>query len=124
MSDSEYLTELRRGSKLRGEPEPDEDLLTLLLPVLRADVALSCAYMPLGAGGHAFDITTIGWTADQDVGADAMSEWSRYGLIRHTVLLGNEFAFRSAPDALRRLLVADLSLVRSVPPLPMKAHAR
>jgi surfactin synthase thioesterase subunit len=103
-TDEEYFSELRHGCQIRGEPEPPQELLSLSVRVMRADIALTCDYVPDGPDGAQFDITTIGWTNDPHVLPEDMDEWAAYGKVRHVVLPGGEYTYRSAPEDLLQVI--------------------
>jgi surfactin synthase thioesterase subunit len=112
MSDVEYGDELRRGCRSRQDPEPYPEIVTMVVNVLRADVNLSCGYVPSGPVGKPLAITTIGWTTDRDVRPEEMALWDRYGERRAVVLDGDEFSFMGGPESLCRVLAEDLAVHR------------
>jgi surfactin synthase thioesterase subunit len=106
MADSDFAAVLSANRRRRGEEAVPDELLAMAVPVLRADVELSCAYVPVGPELGALALTTIGWREDPHVQCGRMSGWSAYGRVRHVVLDGDESTFRNAPDKLRDVLAS------------------
>lgn len=124
MTDDDYIDQLVRGAVTQGFPEPDRELAAMAIRVLRADVELSCGYQPLGPTADQLKVTTVAWTDDHDVSAAEMTDWSRYGLVQHHLLAGDEFAFLAAPHPLLALLTATTATPSLLPLLSLGTATR
>lgn len=109
MTTEQYVAQLTRGARAQGLPDPDPELATLAVRLLRADVELSCRYAPPGPTGAPLLVTTVAWTDDHDVTADEMADWSAYGPVTSHVLPGDEFSILFAPAALLQLVAGTFS---------------
>lgn len=110
LSDAEFLTELRR---LNGTPPAvleHQELMELLLPVLRADFALSEAYR--FPGGEPLDcpITAFGAIDDAEVSREALAAWREQTRSEFALHLfpGGHFYLVDNPDSILAAISGEL----------------
>lgn len=99
-----YLTmtdEQLRAELVSLSSDLDESVLDVVAEVLREDVEANKAYQLAEPVLVDTAITTIGWSADQEVAPELMSGWDRYSEKVHRVVLpGVHHTFLDAPAAL------------------------
>ena len=110
MDDDELREEVRRLIRVMGGAEPREDLVSLSLRVMRADVNANKSYRMATPVRLPCRISAIGWADDTNVPARLMPGWRDCGQTVFRLLPGSHFDFLSAPQALREVLLADMGL--------------
>jgi medium-chain acyl-[acyl-carrier-protein] hydrolase len=110
LPEPEFLVKLR---ELNGTPEEvlqHEELMRLLLPILRADFAVNETYEyteeePLDAG-----ISAFGGLGDEEVTREDVEAWKQHtrGRFRMRMLPGDHFFIHSAKDLILESLARDL----------------
>lgn len=108
LPEPEFVEELRR---LNGTPEPvlqHPELMTLLLPTLRADFAINETYVYQDEEPLDCPISAFGGLEDQEVSRDDLAAWRVHtrGNFRLQVFPGGHFFLHTA----RSLLLQTLSL--------------
>jgi len=111
LPEREFVARLR---ELDGTPQTVLDnpgFLRMMLPVLRADFTVSETYVHRPGPPLDCPVTAFGGADDPDVGTTELESWSRHtsARFRAEILPGGHFYFSSSPDALLRLLVAELA---------------
>ncbi len=110
LAEHQFLEELRH---LNGTPEPvlrDPEMMQLLLPMLRADFALSETYVYVDDEPLDCPITAFGGIADSWAGDDALSAWrvQTNSIFRLRMFPGDHFFLNSAREALLTEISKDL----------------
>src|SRR3989475_2452062 len=108
---AQFVQELRR---YRGTPEAvlaNQELLELLVPVLRADFQLFETYVYQPDEPLDCPISAFGGLSDVEVSQEDLAAWRRQttGLFTFTLLPGNHFFIQSAQAQLLSALGLDLS---------------
>ncbi|NER81855.1 MAG: thioesterase, partial [Leptolyngbya sp. SIO1D8] len=113
LSDSDFIEELRR---LNGTPEAvlaNEELMQLLLPVLRADFAVLASYtyrseLPLNC-----PITAFGGLQDPDVSSEMLEAWQKQtaAVFAMQMFLGDHFFIHTAQPLLLKSLSRSLNRI-------------
>ncbi len=115
LSDSDFLLPDRqfraRLRELNGTPPEvldSDELMDLLLPVLRADFAAAARWRYRPSRPLSCPVTVFGGTSDREVAAEALHGWSRHttASCRVHLLPGDHFFLHEPTDSLLRL-VAD-----------------
>jgi medium-chain acyl-[acyl-carrier-protein] hydrolase len=112
--DHSIIAWLREKNGTPGEVLEDPALMTLVLPVLRADLLVCRTYEYVDEPPLACPILALGGRDDEEGRADRLEAWQRHTTGRCTVLRfpGDHFYLRSAEPhllkALRRALVSAL----------------
>lgn len=111
LPDAEFLEDLRRLGGLPDALLQHQELVALLLPTLRADVALNESYV--FAEGEPLDcpITAYAGLADAKVTADQVQAWGRHTRGPFTVrrFAGGHFFIQESRPEFLRVLSADLT---------------
>jgi medium-chain acyl-[acyl-carrier-protein] hydrolase len=118
LPEPEFIAKLR---ELNGTPEEvlqHEELMKLLIPILRADFGVNENYRyseeePLAAG-----ISAFGGLGDEDVTREDVEAWKEHtrGPFRARMLPGDHFFLTSNKDLLLEAITRDLAeLVRAAP---------
>lgn len=113
LPDDEMMAELRT---LGGIPEAlleHPELLQLLLPVMRADLAITETYVPTPGATIAAPITVYTSTDDVKVNADEAGAWERHTTagFRVRTFPGDHFYLFARRDAVIQALADDLGAV-------------
>lgn len=123
LSDDEFIEELRRYNGTPDEVLRNAELMSLVLPTLRADfdVCRNYAYVPRPALD--IPITVLSGSDDEESEAMYLAGWPMHTTGRCNVVMfpGDHFYLRTASTALLRTLGASLSdtlAYLSVLPLP------
>lgn len=108
---AQFVQELRR---YRGTPEAvlaNQELLELLVPVLRADFELFETYVYQPEAPLSCPISAFGGLSDVEVSQEDLAAWRRQttGLFTFRMLAGNHFFIQSAQAQLLQALTLDLS---------------
>jgi medium-chain acyl-[acyl-carrier-protein] hydrolase len=111
LSDDAFTAHLRQLGGTPAEAFDSPELMRLLLPVLRADFALSESYgRPDGAAALDCPITAFGGTRDPDVSVAELSAWQHHTNSRCQVRMfdGDHFFLTTAQAALVQALREEL----------------
>lgn len=105
--DSEFLDLLRDYNGTPKEVLADSELLDLVLPVMRADLALCRSYVYMPAPAGKFPITAFGGLTDPHVSRNCLEGWREHttGPFRLRMLPGDHFFL----DMSRSLLLEAIS---------------
>lgn len=118
LPEAEFIQELR---EFNGTPEQvlqNAELMTLLLPVLRADFQVVGTYRYQPEPPLACPISAFGGTQDQDVSEEALAGWREQtaGAFSQRMYPGDHFFIHSVRDPLLRDLALDVTrLLQRVP---------
>lgn len=111
MTDDELIVELAELTRaMGGEPQPD--ILSMSLGVLRSDVTANQRYRLDEPVVLPSDVRAIGWQDDREIRPEQMTGWPAYaagGRFHQVVLPGAHHEFLDAPAALRREFADGLS---------------
>jgi len=107
----QFIQELR---KLNGTPEAvlaNDELMPLLLPVLRADFAMNETYAYRDSLPLDCPITAFGGTEDRDVTRESLEAWSKEtrGKFSLTMLAGDHFFIQSSQKVILASVENELS---------------
>lgn len=110
---------VERLRELQGTPPEvlaHEDLMEVLMPLLRADLELNDTYRPPLGEPLDVAVSAFGGDADPHVGRDAIGAWQQTtrGPFRLHVLSGDHFFLRTAAEPLLAALAADLDAAMEV----------
>lgn len=111
LPEGEFIAELRR---LQGTPEAvlqNEELLHLVLPLLRADFALCETYTYKPEAPLACPITALGGLQDSDVSREDTAAWSKQttsAAFRLRFFAGDHFYLHKEQVPLLRIITQDL----------------
>jgi medium-chain acyl-[acyl-carrier-protein] hydrolase len=110
LPEQDFVEELRR---LKGTPEEvlkNEELLHMLLPLLRADFALCQTYSYAHEKSLACPISAFGGLHDQDVSREALGAWREQtsGQFKMRLFQGDHFFLHKEWGSLLRALSLDL----------------
>jgi medium-chain acyl-[acyl-carrier-protein] hydrolase len=113
LPDEEFANELRR---LAGTPEKvlqEPELMSVLMPLLRADFCLSQTYKFREALPLKVAITAYGGIEDTDVSPEQVEAWSEHttGGFRKAMFPGGHFFVNEHPAALFAELVPELERI-------------
>lgn len=116
LPDDAFLDELRALDGLPAQILEHQELLSLLLPALRADVTMHDTYEFREQPPLAFPITAYGGLADPRVTRDELQAWSRHttGPFVIRMFPGGHFYLQDDRPTVLRALSADLHAVLSV----------
>ena len=112
LPEAEFIKEV--GQRWGGIPEAirnEPELLALLLPTLRADLALVETYTYIPEPPLACPISSFGGQDDRTAGQAILSEWQQQttGMFTLTMFAGNHFFLQSAREELLQTMVQELS---------------
>jgi surfactin synthase thioesterase subunit len=107
MSEAELAVELDMLIRELGGT-PNEELISLYLEVLSADVAMNKRYVMPRPLRLPCPITAIGWTEDHEIPYDKMEGWKECGDTTFELLEGRHHRFIEAPAPLLAVLSAGL----------------
>ena len=111
LPDRDFVEEVsRRWNGIPQELLREKDLLDLLLPTLRADVAVIETYDHVEGEPLACPISVFGGTEDGTTGPEDLQSWRRHtrGAFKLSMMPGNHFFIRSQQNAILDSVVADL----------------
>lgn len=111
MSDAELKENLQRLHGTRQGALDNDELMALLLPILRADLQLGETYCFSSEEPLACPISALGGLADTEVGYDDLLAWKIHtdGPFALRMFEGGHFFLHTAEDILLPLLVRELS---------------
>jgi surfactin synthase thioesterase subunit len=107
MSDTELAVELETLIRELGGT-PNEELISLYLEVLSADVETNKRYVMPHPFRLSCPITAIGWTEDNEIPFRLMRGWQECGDTTFELLEGRHHRFIEAPPELLAVLCAGL----------------
>jgi surfactin synthase thioesterase subunit len=119
LSDAEFVEEVQlRYGGIPKEILDEEELLALLLPALRADIALLESYVRRPSNPISTPIHAIVGDSDRVVAVDELAPWAEEaaGDFEVTTLTGGHFYFQPDPGPLLRLLRHRLTASDAVSP--------
>jgi len=105
MDDAQLREALRSLTVEMGQRPPTEDLLDLILRVIKVDVRANARYVVPDPVRLPVPIVSIGWSRDDKVTPEQMLGWPACGAVVSHVLPGHHFSFIEAPPALLDLMV-------------------
>ncbi|HEX2091288.1 MAG TPA: alpha/beta fold hydrolase [Longimicrobiaceae bacterium] len=99
LPEPELLEKLRRFEGTPEEVLANQELMRLLLPLLRADFAVNEAYTPYDEPPFDLPILALGGTGDEEVTREGLDAWSQYTASRFAVRIfpGGHFFLNSSP---------------------------
>jgi|SRR5581483_3460586 len=111
LPDEEFIEELRRLNGTPRELLEDAELMTLALPLLRADFRLVETYQHRPFPLLSCPVSAYGGTADKEVSADAIPAWRSFtkGPFRSQLFEGDHFFIHSAAPRIARQVELDLA---------------
>jgi medium-chain acyl-[acyl-carrier-protein] hydrolase len=111
LADVEFLRELRGFGGMPPEVLAHEELLELMLPILRSDFRLYERHDYRDEPALPIPISAVGGLADVEVPVDEVLEWQRHTSrsFRPRFLPGGHFFAWETPDRVADLLRADLA---------------
>jgi medium-chain acyl-[acyl-carrier-protein] hydrolase len=123
LPDDELVAEIRR---LNGTPEEvlrSEELMRLLIPLLRADAAIHETYVHEPEEPLDVPITAIGGTDDPKADRGEMEAWREHTRAAFALRMvpGDHFFIHSAPSVVLRDLAQELHVLLRRPREPLRA---
>lgn len=111
----EFIQELRRLEGTPPEILDNQELLELLLPVLRADFELIQTYEYVAKPRLKCPITVLGGIADKDVSREQLEAWREQssGPFRMRLFPGNHFFLQTEEKSVLQTIVEQLSSLLS-----------
>lgn len=111
LPEPEFLLKLR---ELNGTPEEvlqHEELMRLLIPILRADFAVNETYAYTQEEPFAFGISAFGGLGDEEVNRDDVAAWQDHtrGRFRVRMLPGDHFFIHGSKDLVLEAVSRDLA---------------
>ncbi|ANP49609.1 medium-chain acyl-[acyl-carrier-protein] hydrolase [Streptomyces griseochromogenes] len=115
LSDDAFAAHLRDLGGTPAEVFDSPDLMRLLMPVLRADFALSEGYGHMADDPLDCPVTAFGGTQDPDVSVEELSAWQRHTRDRCRVRMldGDHFFVQTAQTQLLQVVREELDPHRS-----------
>lgn len=115
LSDHDFRAELRRREAADPVVLDDDELMTFLLPRLRADFELWENYRSSSGKRVSSAISVFGGRDDRSVSLDELLEWERYTTagFEMQVLDGGHFFMNRAPDQILEVVCARMAGVVS-----------
>jgi medium-chain acyl-[acyl-carrier-protein] hydrolase len=114
LPDPEFIEELRRLKGTPSEVLEHEELLRLVLPLLRADFAVAQTYRysegpPLGC-----PLTAVGGLQDEEVTREQLTPWREMttGAFSLHMLPGDHFFLHTSQDVLLEIITRQLARLR------------
>jgi medium-chain acyl-[acyl-carrier-protein] hydrolase len=110
LPESEFIEELRRLGGTPAEVLANEDLLRLMLPLLRADFAVSQTYSYTEGPPLDCSLAAFGGLCDKEVNRESLALWSEYTTARFSLhmLPGDHFFLHSSQSALLEIVTREL----------------
>lgn len=102
MTDEALMEEMKNLVRALGK-EPDPDLISLSLGVLRADVEANKKYFLPEPPRVSCPIAVIGWDQDVEVDPGLIGGWAACGTVEFHLLCGEHYRFLAAPGELMEL---------------------
>jgi medium-chain acyl-[acyl-carrier-protein] hydrolase len=116
LPDAQFKQKLAEFNGTPHEILENEELMTLLLPILRADIGMSETYQYSEDRPLEFPIAALGGLQDADLSRDQLQAWARHTTAAFSLHMfpGDHFFVNSACDLLLRLIAEKLTQVASV----------
>jgi medium-chain acyl-[acyl-carrier-protein] hydrolase len=118
MEDVDFVEEIgRRYGGVPLEILQDPEILSLLLPGMRADVTLLETYQYVPEAPLECPITAFGGSQDRMVTQESINEWREEtsGRFQMNLLMGDHFLTQSAKLALLRTISEEAKSLKSLP---------
>jgi surfactin synthase thioesterase subunit len=114
LPDREFLAEVGRLNGIPPEVLGEPDLVSMLLPALRADYELSETYQPAAGASLRCPVTAYLSTSDPDVGEQEMLTWKEVttGEFSMRVFTGDHFYLKGGRQDVLNAVREDLSPAR------------
>lgn len=114
LSDAEFLAEVGRLNGIPPEVLDEPDLISMLLPALRADYELSETYQPPSGASLRCPVTAYISTSDPDVGEVELRSWKEVttGEFSLRVFTGDHFYLKGGRQDVLSAVREDLSPAR------------
>jgi medium-chain acyl-[acyl-carrier-protein] hydrolase len=111
LPEAELLEELRQLNGTPKEVLEHPELMTMMLPLLRADFSVAETYICETEPPLDIPITVFGGLADKDVTRDDLEGWQQHSTasIKLRMLAGDHFFLNTSQQVLLRLLSSELS---------------
>ena len=111
LPDADLLNELRQLNGTPKEVLEHPELMTMMLPLLRADFSVAETYICETEPPLDTPITVFGGLADKDVTRDDLEAWQQYSTasFKLRMLAGDHFFLNTSQPVLLRLLASELS---------------
>lgn len=111
LADPELIEYLR---ELRGAPSPaldDGEIMTLMLPIVRADITACEEYTESSSTSVDCSISVYGGLSDRNIGAGQMRGWRNYTTQDYVLRMfeGGHFFVQSAETSVINQVILDLS---------------
>lgn len=111
LPEPEFVNELQR---LNGTPEAvlqNEELLHLLMPLLRADFSICETYIYQRSKALSCPLTAFGGLQDQDTPRDAIASWREHtsGSFKQRFFPGNHFFLETEQSSLLLAIIQELA---------------
>ena len=120
LPEAEFLAKLR---ELNGTPEEvlqHEELMKLLLPILRADFGVNEKYEPTPGEPLEAGISALGGIGDKDVTREDVEAWKEHtrGRFRSRMFPGDHFFIQGNKDLVLEAVARDLAEISAAAPRP------
>ena len=116
LPDDELKNELREFGGTPPEILDNEEIMELVLPVIRADFAVAETHIHRGAPPLHCPLTPLGGTEDKDVSAAELMTWSKQttGDFRQFLFPGDHFYLRASRDRVMKVIANRLLVPRDL----------
>lgn len=110
MPDADFLRELRRMNGTSPEVWENEELVEILLPILRADFTVCETYQYVQGTALSCPITALGGMQDEDVPRHTLEAWSMHTTAQFAIRVfqGDHFYLNSQRVLLLQAIIRDL----------------
>ena len=110
LPESEFVEELRRLGGTPAEVLENDELLRLMLPLLRADFSVTQTYSYTGGPPLDCPLTVFGGLRDKEVNRESLALWSEYTTARFSlhILPGDHFFLHSSRSDLLEIVAREL----------------
>ncbi|HEX6046474.1 MAG TPA: thioesterase II family protein [Pyrinomonadaceae bacterium] len=111
LPDAELLTELRHLNGTPKEVLEHPELMTMMLPLLRADFSVAETYVCKPEAPLDVPMTVFGGLADKDVTREDLEGWQQHSTasVKLRMLAGDHFFLNTSQPVLLRLLSTELN---------------
>jgi medium-chain acyl-[acyl-carrier-protein] hydrolase len=111
---SEFIDELRRLNGTPKEVLENPELMSLMMPALRADFEICQTYSYSEKAPLRCQITALGGLQDEDVSTEALQAWRDYtnGPFRMRVFAGDHFFLQTSESLLLQVVSQELRRLR------------
>ena len=110
LDDRAFVSALREMGGTPGHVLDNDELMALLMPVLRADFTLIENYLPAPGRMLSVDVTAFAGRADQSVPVETVARWqgTTTGDFDLQIIQGDHFFMRSAMPEMAEVILARL----------------